>query len=222
MQHFEVDYLFGQMEQGTGSGVAKITHESKKHKIVEGSWIVKAKEKGTVVKQSIVFKMFVLAAEHEELAKMFAASLYGGQLLDASASMEQSELAKKVEDSSNVVFLSVKSLHKIADEWRELANAPASESEAGTTDDELKSLPSPTKPPPPERSYAGMSVKGMITTVNKKIERISGIISYHQDGIVTVTEEGGEGHDFPVETVVPYISHESFRTIDINPEVPGA
>ena len=65
------------MEQGTGSGVAKITHESKKHKIVEGSWIVKAKEKGTVVKQSIVFKMFVLAAEHEELAKMFAASLYG-------------------------------------------------------------------------------------------------------------------------------------------------
>ena len=31
MQHFEVDYLFGQMEQGTGSGVAKITHESKKH-----------------------------------------------------------------------------------------------------------------------------------------------------------------------------------------------
>ena len=85
MQHFEVDYLFGQMEQGTGSGVAKITHESKKHKIVEGSWIVKAKEKGTVVKQSIVFKMFVLAAEHEELAKMYAASLYGGQLLDASA-----------------------------------------------------------------------------------------------------------------------------------------
>ena len=39
------------MEQGTGSGVAKITHESKKHKIIEGSWIVKAKEKGTVVKQ---------------------------------------------------------------------------------------------------------------------------------------------------------------------------
>ena len=55
MQHFEVDYLFGQMEQGTGSGVAKITHESKKHKIAEGSWIVKAKEKGTVVKNSILF-----------------------------------------------------------------------------------------------------------------------------------------------------------------------
>ena len=37
MQHFEVDYLFGQMEQGSGSGVAKVTHESKKHKISEGS-----------------------------------------------------------------------------------------------------------------------------------------------------------------------------------------
>ena len=92
MQHFEVDYLFGQMEQGTGSGVAKITHESKKHKIVEGSWIVKAKEKGTVVKNSVLFKMFVLDGKHEELAKMYAASLYGGQPLEASASMEQSEL----------------------------------------------------------------------------------------------------------------------------------
>ena len=62
----------------------------------------------------------------------------------------------------------------------------------------------------------------MITTVDKKIEKISGIISYHQDGIVTVTEEGGEEHDFPVETVVAYITHESFRTIDINPEVSAA
>ena len=55
------------MEQGTGSGVAKITHESKKHKIAEGSWIVKAKEKGTVVKHSVLFKMFVLDGKHEEL-----------------------------------------------------------------------------------------------------------------------------------------------------------
>ena len=60
-----------------------------------------------------------------------------------------------MEDNSSVVYLSVKSLHKIADEWRELSCAPVSESEAGTTDDEMKSLPSP----PPERSYAGMSVK---------------------------------------------------------------
>ena len=69
-----------------------------------------------------------------------------------------------------------------------------------------------------------MSVKGMITTVNKKIQKISGIISYHQDGIVTVTEEGegGQDHDFPVDTVVAYIVHESFRTIDINPEVTAA
>ena len=64
-----------------------------------------------------------------------------------------------MEDNSSVVYLSVKSLHKIADEWRELSCAPVSESEAGTTDDEMKSLPSPPKPPPPERSYAGMSVK---------------------------------------------------------------
>ena len=97
MQHFEVDYLFGQMEQGTGSGVAKITHESKKHKIVEGSWIVKAKEKGTVVKNSVLFKMIVLDGKHEELAKMYAASLYGGQTLETSAAMEQSELVKMVE-----------------------------------------------------------------------------------------------------------------------------
>ena len=75
-----MDYLFGQMEQGTGSGVAKITHESKKHKIVEGSWIVKAKEKGTVVKESIVFKMFVFEDDQEDLAKKYAASLYDSQL----------------------------------------------------------------------------------------------------------------------------------------------
>ena len=76
LQHFEVDYLFGQMEPGSGSGVAKVTHESKKHKIAAGSWIVKAKEKGTVVKNSIVFKVLVLDGKHEELAKMYAASLY--------------------------------------------------------------------------------------------------------------------------------------------------
>ena len=90
-----MDYLFGQMEQGTGSGVAKITHESKKHKIVEGSWIVKAKEKGTVVKHSVLFKMFVLDGKHEELAKMYAASLYGGQTLETSAAMEQSDLGSR-------------------------------------------------------------------------------------------------------------------------------
>ena len=67
-----------------------------------------------------------------------------------------------------------------------------------------------------------MSVKDMVTTVDKQIQKISGIISYHQDGIVTVVEENGYEHDFPVETVVAYITHESFRTIDINPEVDTA
>ena len=124
MLHFEVDYLFGQMEPGSGSGVAKITNGSKKHKISEGSWIVKAKEKGTVVKESIVFKMFVFEDEQEELAKKYAASLYDSQLPDPSTSSEQSELAKMVEESSSVVNLSVKSLQKIADEWRELSCAP--------------------------------------------------------------------------------------------------
>ena len=155
-----MDYLFGQMKPGSGSGVAKITSGSKKHKISEGSWIVKAKEKGTVVKESIVFKMFVFEDEQEDLAKKYAASLYDSQLPDSSASSEQSELAKKVEESSSVVNLSVKSLQKIADEWRELSCAPVSESEAASTDDDMNSLPSPSKPPPPERSYAGMSVKG--------------------------------------------------------------
>ena len=65
--------------------------------------IVKAKEKGTVVKNSIVFKVLVLDGKHEELAKMFAASLYGGQPLESSASMDQSELVQKVEESSSVV-----------------------------------------------------------------------------------------------------------------------
>ena len=77
-----MDYLFGQMKPGSGSGVAKITSGSKKHKISEGSWIVKAKEKGTVVKESIVFKMFVFEDEQEDLAKKYAASLYDSQLPD--------------------------------------------------------------------------------------------------------------------------------------------
>ena len=68
-----MDYLYGQMEQGSGSGVAKVTHESKKHKIAAGSWIVKAKEKGSVVKGSIVFKVLVFEGKLEEMAKMFAA-----------------------------------------------------------------------------------------------------------------------------------------------------
>ena len=36
--------------------------------------------------------MLVLDGKHEELAKMYAASLYGGQPLESSASMEQSDL----------------------------------------------------------------------------------------------------------------------------------
>ena len=38
LQLFEVDYLYGQMEQGSGSGVAKVTRASIKHKIAMGSW----------------------------------------------------------------------------------------------------------------------------------------------------------------------------------------
>ena len=99
-------------------------------------------------------------------------STYGGQPLESSASMEQGELVKMVEDNSSVVYLSVKSMDKIADEWRELSCAPVSESEAGTTDDEMKSLPSPPKPPPPGRGASGPGNANPLDIVPRQTRRI--------------------------------------------------